>query len=1388
MRASGRKSAARQHAEWLSLVEVSGPFLSMPVLQRVFPQGLDAHDPDHARDLRALHEEWESTVRASEPEPAAHRAWLRFVLENTLELPHEVLREGQSLPPGLEAQLAEHQETLRPDLAVVSPPGAPDAGKPRLLIQLVAPGQTLDKPLAGRRWKASPATRMAELLRGCQLRLGLVTNGEDWMLVDAPAGETAGFVTWQATLWREEPLTLRAFRSLLGVRRFFGVAEADTLDALLAESARDQEAVTDQLGLQVRRAVEVLVQAIDRLDRDAGRKLLRGADEKALYDSAVTVMMRLVFLFFAEENGLLPASDALYQESYAVSTLRDALRRMADQHGEEVLERRSDAWARLLSTFRAVFGGIEHEALRLPAYGGTLFDPDRFPFLEGRAQGTSWRDTAARTLPVDNRTVLHLLEALQILEVRVGSGPPEARRLSFRGLDIEQIGHVYEGLLDHTAVRASEPVLGLSGAKGLEPEVPLSELERSRRNGREALADLVRERTGRSKSAIDSALEYDVGDESGGFLVACESDRDLYARVKPFAGLVRDDTFGRPIVIPEGSVFVTAGTERRSTGTYYTPRSLTEELVRYALEPLVYEGPADGKPPAEWKLRPAREILALRVCDLAMGSGAFLVQTCRYLAELLVEAWDAVEEGSPGRVVVTPEGDLSSGGPGERPIPRDPEERLAIARRAVVDRCLFGVDKNPQAVEMAKLSLWLITLQRDRPFTFLDHALRCGDSLVGVTALEQITRFHVDPGPGHQLVSFAGACAPALERALALRRRIESFEVVELRDAEEKARLLGEAEAALEDVRLIADLVVGAALATAGGSASAQEELIADLADRVGGMLDPSIADETAASRRRRLHQRAQELLDTGLPEGLESRRPMHWALEFPEVVASDGTRRGFDVIVSNPPFQGGQKITGALGTAYRDFLVEHIARGTRGSADLCAYFYLRAGLLLAEQGGFAMLATNTIAQGDTREVGLDQLVERGFAIQRAVSSRKWPGSANLEVAEVWVRRGGWRGEHSLDDRVVGGITPLLTEPGKVTGKPFRLAANAGKSFIGSYVLGMGFVMTPEAAEALIRKDERNRDVLFPYLNGEDLNSRWDQSPSRWVINFRDWPLDRRSAPEGYDGPVAADYPGCLEIVRTKVKPERDRNKRKPRRERWWQYAERAPDLYATIAGMDRVLVRARVSGTHSIAFVPTSWVLNEQLVVFALSTAAELAILQSSIHESWAREFASSMRTDLRYGPSDCFETYPFPAHEALKVIGALYEAERTATMTAVREGLTKTYNRLHDRTEPPPTVRQLRNLHVEMDRAVADAYGWSDLDLQHGFHETKQGLRFTISEHARREVLARLLALNHARHAEEAARGLVGTPKQSAKPKARPNGEAASPTTMEMNQRELF
>lgn len=1346
-------STARHHAEWLSLIEVSGPFLSMPVLMRVFPQGLIAHDPEIHRNLRQAHEEWEESLESKRPDRAIHRAWVEFILKTVLEFKDEVIAVDQAIQQTWQFTVPEHGETIRPDLVIKNPAGRPDAGKPRLFVQVYPASQHLEKPVAGKTWKASPDTRMAELLRATGVRLGLVTNGHRWMLVDAPRNETSGFSSWYANLWLEEPITLRAFRSLLSSERFFGVADSDTLETMLADSALNQQEVTDQLGYQVRRAVEVLIQTLDQADQDHGRALLGDVSEAELYEAALTVMMRLVFLFCAEERELLLLGDPLYDQHYAVSTLRAQLRETADQYGEEVLERRHDAWCRLLSTFRAVYGGVEHERMTLPAYGGNLFDPDRFPFLEGRKRKTTWRQVPCDPLPINNRTVLHLLEALQTLQVKVpGGGAAESRRLSFRALDIEQIGHVYEGLLDHTAKRATEPVLGLLGTKDKEPEIVLAALEKLNSGTEEAkkkLLSFLKEETGKSEKALEKALglELDV-EKVGQFQAACGNDPKLWAMVKPFAGLVREDDFGHPVVIRKGSVYVTEGTDRRSSGTHYTPRSLTEPIVQYTLEPLVYIGPAEGTPKEEWKLRTPAELLELNICDMACGSGAFLVQSCRYLGERLAESWEQAEKEHPSVPGITPEGNASTGKPGEMLIPKDTDERMIFARRIVAQRCLYGVDKNPLAAEMAKLSLWLLTLQKDRPFTFLDHAIRSGDSLVGIANTHQLASFSLD-GKGIDRPMLTAFIKNTLDVVRVRRREISELPDNSAEDVQNKANMLREVGEQTKRLAYAANYLVAACWEAT--SETDRDERLKHALVHVENTFNDLSAEQLEVEGK-------QQLKKTECP------KPLHWPLEFPEVFMERG---GFDGIVGNPPFMGGQKITGNLGTAYRGFLVRHLAAGKRGSADLSAYFFLQASTLLRTEGQCGFVATNTIAQGNTRDVALEPLCQGVFSITRAIASRTWPGKATVFFAAVWLHKGNWRGDYVLDDEVTSGITPSLTIPSSVSGNPNPLQSNASKSFQGSIVLGLGFMLEPEEAQKLICMNPKNKDVLYPYIVGEDLNGHPEQRATRWVINFFDWPLDHESVPTGYNGPVAADYPDCLSILRNLVMPERTRLKangefalRKPLPQKWWIYAEKRPALYAAVASLDRVLVLSRITNHITFAFVPPNCVFSDRLAVFPLQSLEQWAVLQSTLHYSWAWHYSVTNLSLLSYSPSDCFETFPFPANvlerntvggSELDRIADEYYAKRQRFMLAHKEGLTKTYNRFHARDESDGDILALRDLHIEMDKAVAAAYGWHDLDLGHGFHETKQGLRFTISETARREVLARLLKLNHERYAEE-------------------------------------
>lgn len=1314
-------SIARHHAEWLSLVDQSGPFLSVPVLMRAFPQGLDKPDAELKREMRLAYDEWLQQTH----DPAIHTAWIRFVLSQLLEYPDDLIAEGQSLPGGLSALIPEQNETLRPDLAIIQTNGNPNDGKPHLLIQKYQPNQRLESAVAGKHWKASPATRMMELLHATDVPLGLVTNGEQWMLVYAPRNETTGFASWYSSLWAEEPTTFQAFVSLLSVRRFFGVADSDTLPALLEESAKNQQEVTDQLGLQVRQAVEVLVQAFDRIDQDSGCTLLKGIDEKRLYEASLTVMMRLVFLFCAEERKLLPIDEyALYAQSYAVSNLGAQLREVADKHGEEILERSFDAWSRLLAAFRIVYAGVDHESMRLPPYGGNLFNPDRFPFLEGRPPHGTWRDTPAEPLRIDNRTVLHLLEALQWLVVKIpGGGPRERRRLSFRALDIEQIGHVYEGLLDHTAVRATDSILGLSGGKGKEPEIALGKLEKLGEQGEDDLVEFLKKETGRSEKALRKAVSEPVMIDEAKLRVACRNDTALMKRVQPFVSLIRDDTFGYPVIIAEGSVYVTSGTDRRSSGTHYTPRSLTEPIVQHTLEPLVYEGPAEGKPKDKWKLKTAREILELNVCDMAMGSGAFLVQACRYLSERLLEAWETAEKELGGSIQITPEGERSKGVPEERLVPSDPDERSAIAMRIVAERCLYGVDKNPLAVEMAKLSLWLITLSKGKPFTFLDHALKCGDSLVG--ADEKMFLDWARGGTKEQVTIFDDKLKKLLDDARQKRKELESFEVKDVRDAERKADLLDDAEMAMQWVKQGCNLLIGTLLSEK-TDAEKKTQLNKLL---IGYLKDLPVPGSEAVEAIKLAHKE----------------HAFHWPFEFPEVFE----KGGFDAIVGNPPFLGCKYFRPVLGDRYSRYLAKTSQRKT-GRSDLVAFFVNRADSLISANGCGGLIGTNTLSQGDTQSLCLRPLAGSIRRIYRANVNLKWSGTAAVYVDVInWHRSSVEKWRKYLDEQEVPNISEYLTST--VISSPERLSENKGQCFQGSIPNASGLLLNEQEALTMLKQSPREQEVILRFL--DDINFSPTQKAQRWCIFFRDMSESD-----------AKKFPLSFRRCETLVKPIKLK-KGGASAKYWWRFYRYSPKLYAAIEGMSHVLVSSIVTKYLCFSLVEAEQVFSNRMVVVATDDMARFAVLQSNVHESWARQFSTTLKLDLNYTPTNCYETFPFPGKtDHLRATGTEYHDLRAKAMLEVNAGLTELYNMFHNRSFSAKWCRHLRDMQVEIDKGVLRGYDWNDIELQHDFHDTKQGVRLTISDAARKEIINRLLELNHKQsHGDRVSESHGGNPSQS-------------------------
>jgi hypothetical protein len=677
----------------------------------------------------------------------------------------------------------------------------------------------------------------------------------------------------------------------------------------------------------------------------------------------------------------------------------------------------------------------------------------------------------------------------------------------------------------------------------------------------------------------------------------------------------------------------------------------------------------------------------------------------------------------------------------------------------VVDHCLYGVDKNPVAAEMAKLSLWLTTMARERPFTFLDHAIQVGDSLLGITDVDQLRWLHLNPSERLGQQGFESLAIDArLKEATELAKQLREMSVVTVRDAAEKQRLNRVLRSELAGLSVIADAVVGAALSTAGKPTASFQGLLDGQSDRIHAVAGGNYSEMEREAAIGALRGASIGWLRSELPDVTPTpwdRVCLHWPLAFPEVFLG-GSRGRFDVVVANPPFLGGQRMSGAYGDAYRKHLVEHVAGDSRGSADLLAYV-LRRVTVLAHCVG--TLATNTVSQGDTRDVGLDQIADSDWSIFRAVKSEPWPNEATLEIAKLWLYEGPWNGPRFLDagsgPQEVAHIDADLDSSGRSRLSPQSLNENHGAAFQGAIVLGMGFTIGTADAMELIESDPRNSEVLMPYLNARALNSSPTHEADRWVINFFDWSEQR-----------AQQYPACYEIVENKVRLERANIKgsgstARRRREYWWLHASDAKNLYLKLRGLERAAVIARVSNTLMPVFVPVDQLLTLDLIVFPTDEYAFLGVLSSSFHVWWAIERASTMRTDIRYSVTDVFNTFPRPSspNESMMIVADVaqrLDEVRSDLMVESGLGLTKTYNFVNDPTNRDPRIEQLRRLHVDMDLAVRDAYGWSDLELDHEHWETPQGMRFTVSPATKDELLDRLLKLNHQRYAEEVAAGL--------------------------------
>lgn len=838
-------------------------------------------------------------------------------------------------------------------------------------------------------------------------------------------------------------------------------------------------------------------------------------------------------------------------------------------------------------------------------------------------------------------------------------------------------------------------------------------------------------------------------------------------------------------------------TERSKSGSHYTPEELVQPLIKHSLEYLI-EDKLKEKQPVE-------ALLSLKVCDVACGSGHILLSAARRIALEVARKKYLEEQPSP--------------------------EHLRWATRQVINKCIYGVDKNPLAVELCKVALWLEAHNPGEPLNFLDHHIKCGDAIVGLAHREELDKgiadeaFKALPGDDktiasaflkrnkqeraqHTQTSFAFD-ADVKNEVLQLIEQYNLFKNLPERTPEEvalKERQYHKYEQDIHRIRL---------------RQLADAQVAQFFIPKTDANKPAILTDAEYRSFLRQVNKGLSLLQSNTLAKAqvlANAKQFFHWFLEFPEVF-NEG---GFDCVLGNPPYLGDKKQKNVLGESFLEFIKYNYGVGIN---DLVVYFFLRIFTLLNKGKFLSLITTSSISQGDMRMGALERIISNGGNINFAVKSIRWPGIAKLNVALLSIKKGKLTVEKvSLNGKLEQKISSFLSATEDI-GNPFDLKENERKIFTGYYFLGDGFLLTNEDAKRIINNDQKYKDVIFPFINGDDLNEFPDQRNSRSIINYFDWPLDeqydlQKDTPMGR--PYARDYQICIQIVEDLVKPERQRwmvdNEgkeivgvhalRKPLPEKWWIYGESRPGMRKAISNLKNFFAVAQTTKHFNLVQIAATNAISQTAFVLATERFSEFVLVQSTFHFDWSVKYGNSKGDTFRYAPSKCFETFPFPKRlydenkDELEQIGKWYHEHRRQLMLAMQLGLTKTYNAFHAREissvvdsktlqdldkkaiekqcgkevwnllnhlqRTPGTcsieeaiagIVQLRALHVQMDMAVLAAYGWQDIPLKHDFYEVdylpeNDRIRHTIHPDARKEVLKRLLALNHEIHEEEVAK----------------------------------
>jgi len=866
------------HLEWIGFVKPTGLVVSATALARagVILNRRDVSGQQLLRDWADTHESalTEAATAADAPKEA-FCSFARQVLGWSFSPKGYAGTTEEPIPEELKAQLPDSDLVFGPDYAVRATPltlslPPPDPTSPaassngqsdeerspwQLLVNAIDPAIGFDRtPADGLHLSAH--ARMERLLRHTGAPAGLLFNGETLRLISAPVGENSGWLDFEIAAMCQtagRPICA-AMRELLSQTRLLAVPTDKRLAALLRDSRKFQNEVSERLAEQVLHALYELLRGFQAAhDATRGELLDRQLREEPdeIYRGLLTVVLRLVFLLYTEERDMLPQEE-VFLSAYSVTGLYERLRADAAMH-PDTMDQRYGAYAQLLALWRMIQDGAKGPNIGLSPRHGDLFDPARYPFLEGRATTVLARQVHERVEAplVSDGTVYRVLEKLIVLD---------AERISYRALDVEHIGSVYETMMGFRLETATGPSIAIKAGKkhGAPATINLDEFLEQPPAKRKAwlMARTDRELTPK----VSKAVRIIASDTADGVDA-------IHAALEPVV-----DKNATPDQVRVGAMVLQPSEERRKSGSHYTPRELTEPIVRTALEPVLARLRAEENGP----LRP-EQILNLKVCDPSMGSGAFLVEVCRQLADALVEAW-RVQDMTPG-------------------VPPDEDETI-FAKRLVAQRCLYGVDRNPKAVDLAKLSLWLTTLAKEHPLTFLDHSFCHGDSLIGLS-IEQLQAFHWKGNApsfpaGFEALKGREHLDEAAELRQLIREADETVTDIELRD------LWRAAHHEISAVRLLGDLVLSAFFegTNAKTRESRRNELATDVLNGDG---------ETHRFQLNDLRHANPPLV------------PFHWEIEFPEVF--ERSTPGFDVIVGNPPFGGHVTVVASNISGYTDWL-----------------------------------------------------------------------------------------------------------------------------------------------------------------------------------------------------------------------------------------------------------------------------------------------------------------------------------------------------------------------------------------------------------------------------------------------------------------------------------